>query len=134
MGIFTSITSFISGIFTPAANLIDNLHTSTEEKQQLRNELAKIQSDTLAKMSDLEMKRLDAVSKVQVAESQSKFWITAAWRPICSMGLVAIVIVASFGLIPKPDSDFYNLVNTFLGVYAGGRSLEKIGSVLKLGK
>lgn len=134
MSIFGTIGGFISGIFSPAADLIDNLHTSEEEKGKIRAELARIQADVLNKTAELEMKRLDAVSKVQVAESQSKFWITAAWRPIASLALVSIVILSSFGLIPKPDADFYALTNTFLGVYAGGRSLEKIGSVLKLGK
>ena len=31
-------------------------------------------------------------------------------------------------------SNGHDLVKVFIGVYSGGRSLEKIGSVLKLGK
>jgi len=110
------------------------MHTSEEEKGQIRAEIARIQAEVLNKTTELEMKRLDAMSKVQVAESQSKYAITATWRPITSLLLVIVVILASFGIIPKPDADFYDLVKVFIGVYSGGRSLEKIGSVLKLGK
>ncbi|MCK5138470.1 MAG: hypothetical protein KAQ85_01385 [Thermodesulfovibrionia bacterium] len=131
---FGAIGEFISGLFSPAASLIDNLHTSEEEKGKIRAEIAKIQASVLNKTADLEMKRLDAISKVQSAEANSSHVITATWRPICSMALVFIVILASFGVIPKPDSDFYDLVKVFIGIYGGGRSLEKIGSVLKLGK
>lgn len=134
MSIFSGITAFVSGIFSPAADLIDNLHTSEEEKGKIRTEIAKIQAEVLNKTTDLEMKRLDAISKVQISESQSKYRITATWRPICSIAMVTIIILASFGVIDKPDSDFYDLAKMFLGIYGGGRSLEKIGSVLKLGK
>ena len=40
MGLF----DFIANIFKPAADIVDELHTSDEEKGRLRNELAKIQS------------------------------------------------------------------------------------------
>lgn len=134
MSLFGSIGSFISGIFSPAAELIDEIHVSDEERGKIRAELARIQADVLNKTTELEMKRLEAMSKVNVAEAQSKFAITATWRPICSIAIVAVVILSSFGIIPKPDQDFYNLAQVFLGVYSGGRSLEKVGSVLKLGK
>jgi len=136
MSIFSSIAGFVSGIFSPAADLIDNLHTSTEEKQKLRNELAKIQAGALEKMNELEGKRLDAMSKVQVAEAGSKFWITAAWRPISSLMMVIVVTAAAFHIIPKPDAEFYELAKYFLCTYAGGRSAEQLGLKIasKLGK
>lgn len=125
---FGAIGEFISGIFKPAANLIDNLHTSDQEKLTLRNELAKIQGEALNKMTELEGKRIDAMSKVQTAEAGSKFWLTATWRPMCSMALVFIVVLASFGWIEKPDSDFYMLVQVFLGAYSSSRGLEKMAA------
>ena len=134
MGIFSAIGGFISGIFAPAADLIDNLHTSEEEKGKIRIEIARIQGEVLNKTTELEMARLDAVSKVQVAESQSKFWITAAWRPMASLMFVIVITLSSFGIIPKPEKEFYDIAMLFLNVYSGGRSLEKFGSVLKLGK
>lgn len=128
-----SIFNFIAGIFKPATDLIDNLHTSDEERMTLRNELAKIQEQANSKLIDLEAKRLDAMSKVQIAESSSKYAITATWRPITSMALVGIIIAGSFGLC-EVGAEIYDLAKVFLGTYAGGRSLEKLGSVIKLGK
>ena len=134
MSVFSSIGGFISGIFKPAADLVDNLHTSDEEKGQIRAELAKIQAGVLNKSMELEKARFDAMSKVQIAESQSTHKITAIWRPICSIAIVSVIILSSFGIIPKPDKEFYDLARIFLGVYSGGRSLEKIGSDLKIGR
>lgn len=126
MGLF----DFIGGIFAPAANLIDNLHTSDEEKLKLRNELAAIKQQALTKMTEVEQARLNALSKVQVAEANSKHAITATWRPIASISIVSVIILASFGLIPQPDSNFYDLAQVFLGAYTTSRGLEKIaGSI-----
>lgn len=129
------ILDFIGGIFKPLTDTIDNVHTSTEEKQQLRNKLAEIQAGVQSKMIDLEAKRLDAMSKVQVAEASSKHTITAIWRPISSLMFVIVITLGAFHVIEKPDKEFYDLATIFLGTYAGGRSLEKIGAVVKgLGK
>lgn len=138
MSIFSAIGGFISGIFKPAADLIDELHVSDEERDTLRNELAKIQTAALTKMTELEQSRLDAISKVQVAEANSKFWLTATWRPICSILCFIIITLGAFELIKQPAKEFYELAQIFLGSYAAGRSLEKIGSVVgvlgKVGK
>jgi len=128
-----SIFSFISNLFAPAANLVDNLHTSTEEKQKLRNELAKIQSQAQKQMLDYEAKVVEARSKLMVAESGSKFWLTSAWRPLMSILLILCIVLASYG-IGNPDKEVYELTKILLGAYASGRTLEKVVKVSKFGK
>ena len=114
-----SIFNFLTDIFKPAAEVIDELHVSEEEKGKLRNELAKTQAK--------------AQEELLRYESSSKHWITATWRPICSLLLVAILILAAFDLAnPKPE--LYELAKIFLGTYAGGRSFEKMMNVRRLGK
>jgi Holin of 3TMs, for gene-transfer release len=130
MGLF----DFIGAIFAPATKLIDDLNTSDEERLQLRNELAKIEGQALSKLTELEKSRLEAMSKVQVAEAGSKHFITATWRPISSLLMVSVIVLASFGVIPSPNESFYSLATLFLGAYSGGRSLEKFGSLIKLGR
>lgn len=129
MGLF----DFIGGIFAPATKLIDDIHVSDEERLQLRNELAKIQAGAMEKLTELEKARLNAMSKVQAAEANSKHTITATWRPITSMVLVALIVAGSFGMVTV-GPEIYDLAEIFLGAYAGGRSLEKVSSALKLGK
>lgn len=124
MGIF----DFISGIFTPMSSIIDELHTSDEEKLVLRNEMAGIKQQALDKMAEVEKSRLDAMSKVHVAEANSKHWITATWRPMSSIAMVFVIILASFGIIPQPDSNFYDLAQVLLGAYTASRGLEKVAA------
>lgn len=124
MGLF----DFIGSIFAPATRLVDDLHTSEEEKMKLRNELAKIQGQALEKVTELEKARFEAMSKVQVAEAQSSNKLTSSWRPISSLAIVAIVILASFGLVPQPAQQFYDLAQIILGGYVIGRSTEKLAA------
>ena len=128
-----SIFSFIAGIFKPAADLVDNLHTSEEERGQIRNELASIQQQANSKIIELEQARLDALSKVETAESSSRFWLRANWRPICALTLVGIIVADSFQWITA-GAQIYDLAQIFLGAYTSSRGLEKIASTIKLGK
>ena len=128
-----SIFNFLTDIFKPAAEVIDELHVSEEEKGKLRNELAKTQAKAQEELLRYEAKVLETHAKISVAESGSKHWITATWRPVCSLLLVAILILAAFDLAhPKPE--LYELAKIFLGTYAGGRSFEKMMNVKRLGK
>lgn len=115
MGIF----DFIGDIFRPAADMVDNLHTSEEEKLELLNELNKIKAGMQSKSVEL-----------MVAEAKSDHFLVAAWRPICALILFSLILLDGFGAITAPDQ-VYSLAELFLGVYSGGRSLEKIARVVK---
>ena len=118
-GEFMNILSWISGIFSPAANLIDELVTSDEERLKLHNELANIKAQVHAKTTDL-----------MIAEAKSDHWIVASWRPLCALSLFVLILLDGFKVVDAPDQ-VYNLAELFLGVYSGGRSLEKIVSKVK---
>ena len=55
-----NILGFIGEIFKPAANLIDSLHTSTEEKLILKNKLEVIENKITSKIIDYETKLLES--------------------------------------------------------------------------
>ena len=63
-----NILSFIGEIFKPAADLIDNLHTSTEEKLTLKNQMAVIQNDMHSKIIDYETKLLASKTSIMIFE------------------------------------------------------------------
>jgi len=113
------ILNFISGIFKPAADMVDNLHTSEEEKLELLNELNKIKAGMQSKSVEL-----------MVAEAKSDHWIVAAWRPLCAIILFSLILLDGFKVVDAPPQ-VYSLAELFLGVYSGGRSLEKIAKVVK---
>ncbi len=125
--------SFISNLFKPAADLVDELHVSDEERAKLRNQLAEIQSKAQKQMLDYESKVVEARSKLMVAEAQSPHLITAIWRPVACLSLIAMVVLAAYG-IGNPDKEVYELTKILLGAYASGRTLEKVVKVSKFGK
>lgn len=129
MGIF----SWISNIFKPAAELIDDLHTSKEEKLRLQNALAKIQSEANARFIELAKAELEARQEIVKAEANSYNWLQSSWRPICSMALIALIILDSFSIVDA-SPELYTLATAFLGLYGAGRSVEKTANVVKLGK
>ena len=129
MGLF----DFISNIFSPASKIVDELHTSEEEKLKLKNELAKIQGKAQDRILDYESKLAEYRHKLLIAEANSPHPFVAMWRPICSTALVTIIVLASFGLC-QPGPELYKLAEIFLGAYVGGRTIEKIVSASKLGK
>ena len=49
-----NILGFIGEIFKPAATLIDGMHTSTEEKMVLNNQLTVIQNELTSKVIEYE--------------------------------------------------------------------------------
>jgi len=128
LGIF----SFIAGLFAPATKLIDEISTTDEERLTLRNELAKLQTEVNTKLISLEEEKVKALSKVQEAEANSKWGITATWRPICSLLIVGIIIGDSFGWL-KAGEQIYDLAKVFLGAYTTSRGLEKVAKTMKLG-
>lgn len=126
------ITDFIASIFKPATDLVDDLHTSTEEKLQLRNKLAEIQEEANQRLLELEKARLDAMAKVEAAEAGSAHWLKANWRPITSLALVGLIIADSFEVVVV-GQQVYDLAHIFLGAYTTSRGLEKVAKVIKLG-
>lgn len=128
-----SLFDFISNIFKPASDIVDELHTSEEEKLKLRNELATIQGKAQDRILDYESKLAEYRHKLLIAEANSPHVFTALWRPICSTALVTIIVLASFGLC-HPGPELYKLAEIFLGAYVGGRTIEKIVAASKLGK
>jgi hypothetical protein len=110
---------FIASIFKPAADLIDDIHTSDEEKAKLRNELAKIQSQMHAKSVEL-----------MTAEVKSDHWLVAAWRPMCVLLLIVLILADGYGLAKAP-AQVYDLASLFLTTYAGSRGAEKIARIVK---
>lgn len=124
---------WISNIFKPAAKLVDDLHTSTEEKLQLKNAFAEIQAETNKQFIDLAKAELDARAKIVDSEANSTHWLQGNWRPICSILLIGLVVCDSFGIVTA-DEQLYTLATAFLGLYGAGRSWEKAASSKDLGK
>jgi hypothetical protein len=125
----------VAGIFKPAADLIDNLHTSEHERLQMRAELLTLQAAAMDSMLDYEKSTLQARAGIVQAEAQSEHWVTATWRPITMLTLLGLVVLDSFGLLTMAagtplKEDAWLLLQIGLGGYVVGRSGEKIVETL----
>ena len=137
------IFKFIGSIFTPAKELIDDLHTSGEEEgaiaikmKELTVALAKLENEVTLKIVDYESKLLELQSKIVNAEITSDSWLAKNWRPMTMLAFTSIVITYWFGyqpqnMTPETISDVFDLIKIGLGGYVIGRSGEKIAKVIK---
>jgi hypothetical protein len=126
------IFSFVKSVFAPAAELIDEIHTSDEEKMKLQNVLAKIENDTTLKVIEYESKLLAAQTSIITAEANSASWIARNWRPITMLSFLCLVILDSFEWLPNPlANEAWTMLQIGLSGYVVGRSGEKIAKVMK---
>lgn len=126
------IFSFVKSVFAPAADLIDNIHTSDEEKMKLQNVLAKIENDTTLKVIEYEGKLLQAQTSIITAEANSTSWIARNWRPITMLSFLVLVVLDSLSWLPNPlAKEAWTMLQLGLGGYVAGRSAEKVAKVMK---
>ena len=130
-----NILSFIGEIFKPAADLIDSMHTSTEEKLTLKNKLAVIENTMTAKTIEYETKLLAAKTSIITAEATGESWMQRNWRPITMLTFLALVVCDSFGWLANPlAGEAWTLLQIGLGGYVTSRGVEKVVSKLKAAK
>lgn len=79
-----AIVDTIAGALGPAADLVDSLHTSREEKDAMKIELAKAQGA-------LESSFHTSQASVIIAEATGKSWLQRNHRPLISIGFAFIV-------------------------------------------
>jgi len=127
-----AITDLIAGVFKPAAELIDELHTSDEERLKAKGHLLDVQAAAMQRVFDYEAETLKAKAGIVQAEAQSEHWITATWRPITMLTFLALAVGDSMGWLPNPLRDeAWTLLQIGLGGYVVARSGEKIVTAVK---
>lgn len=127
-----NIVDLVAGVFKPAAELIDELHTSEDERLQSKAKLLDVQAAAMQRVFDYEAEMLQAKAKIVHAEASSKHWLTANWRPITMLTFLVLVVGDSLGFLPNDlNEQAYLLLEIGLGGYILGRSGEKIAKTLK---
>ena len=128
-----AITQLIGELFKPVTTLVDDIHTSEEEKFKIKKEMSRIQSDVQIKLLDYEKQMVIAKSSAITAEANGQSWLQRNWRPITMLTFLALVVCDSFGLLVFRLADqAWTLLQIGMGGYVIGRSCEKIlPSILK---
>jgi len=121
------LMSLIGGIFKPAADLIDSLHTSEEERLQIKQKMFEAQMQAAMKVQEYESQLLKAKSDIITAEAMGASWIQRSWRPLTMLTFLGLVVLDSFGVLPFRLADqAWTLLQIGLGGYVVGRSAEKV--------
>jgi hypothetical protein len=124
-----NIFALIGKIFKPAAELIDNLHTSDEERLIQKAKMLDIQAQVMSAALAYENTQLKIRQDTINNEIKSEHWITATWRPLTMLAFVVAIMGYWFGLVEVPAEavdGMFTLVQIGIGGYTLGRSAEKI--------
>ncbi len=127
-----NIKDLIAGIFKPFADLVNNVHTSTEEKQAMRNKLAEILAAVELQFLELSKQLITAQQAVITAEANGQSWLQRNWRPLTMVNFLILINLDYFGVLNHPLSErVWDVITWGLGGYVVGRSAEKVAGSLK---
>ena len=117
----------IRELFIPAANLIDSLHTSEEEKINAKKAMLESQMEISLQLLGYEARLMEAKSDVIMSEANGQSSLQRNWRPITMLTFLVLVVLDSLGVLPTPLApEAWTLLQMGLGGYVVGRSAEKI--------
>jgi len=126
------VTDLIANIFKPAANLVDELHTSDEERLTAKSKMLEVQAVAMQQVFDYETKALTARADIVNSEVSSTNILASSWRPITMLTFLVLAVGDSLGLLASPLRDeAWMLLQLGLGGYVVGRSGEKIAKTIK---
>ena len=139
MSLSIPVVETIGGLFKNLFGLIDDLHTSEEEKLTIKSAMFIAQGDLLSKVFEYESNILKMQSDIIIAEAKGESWLQRSWRPIAMLSLLGLVGAYWFGFTP-PNLDksavegLFLLVQIGLGGYVVGRSAEKVAGAINFKK
>lgn len=126
------VTDLIANIFKPAANLVDELHTSDEERLDAKSKMLEVQAAAMQQVFDYETQALTARANIVNSEASSDNLLASSWRPITMLTFLVLAVGDSLGLLATPLRDeAWMLLQLGLGGYVVGRSGEKIAQTIK---
>jgi len=130
------IFEFVTGLFDPLTNLIDEVVTSEDEKNKYKLKMKKIQESQMTKVLDFQRDLMNQQAAAIQGEISGN-WLQRSWRPIIMLSFGFIVVyqffiaqlisgfVADWPEFEIPDQ-FWTLLEIGIGGYVAGRSIEKI--------
>ena len=127
MGILSLLTPLIGGV----GKIIDDVHTSEEEKLKAKTALLVIQSDLSKSALEYEATIIKEQASIVRAEAASKSWLARNWRPLTMLTFVLLVVLHWLGVTDKNISEdealaLFGLIKVGLGGYVVARTTEKI--------
>ena len=137
MSIIDILAGPVKGLVGSVGDIIDELHTSGEEKAAAKQKVAELEAATLISLAEVGKTIAEAQRDVLVAEAQGDSWLQRSWRPITMLVFVFIVannyvlvpyVTAFGGTIPTLEipNGLWALLNVGIGGYITSRGIEKV--------
>ena len=134
MGVLSTLTGFLSGgdIVKDIGNVLDNLHTSGEEKAEAERKIKEI-------LVQAEQAAQQQVSARWEADMKHGSWLSKNIRPITLIFLTICFVILSvfdgnmgeFTIGAAYVPVYQTLLMTVYAAYFAGRSIEKVKKVTK---
>lgn len=139
MGIFDALNPVktIGSIIKVIGNVVDEVHTSDEEKLEAHKNLAILEIEFNRAVMNYEVEMAKQQAKVVLAEAGGKSWMQRNWRPVLMFVFMGI-LVNNFILAPYAQAVFgqslplleipgpmWGLLTVGVGGYVGARTYEK---------
>ena len=131
-------TALIGPTIKAVTKVIDEVHTSDEERLNAKMKLLEIQNTAEQKAAEMEHKFEEELTKRHAADMAGSAWLPKNIRPLSLVFLLVVVAVLSvadgFGVGFEVKQDYIQLYESLLllafGFYFGSRGLEKIAGII----
>jgi hypothetical protein len=122
----------IDGIISSVGSVIDNLHTSDQEKLEAKLALSQAEMAFRGQLLEADARWAETQADVIKAEANGEGFLQRSWRPILMLTFTFIIAwnfviapIFSMESVPVPE-DMWELLKIGVGGYIVGRSAEKI--------
>lgn len=122
----------VSSVLGSVRDIINDLHTSDEEKLKAQQKLVEIENDFRKALLEADARFAEAQERVLRQELASQSWLARNWRPLLML-VFTYIIAHNFVIAPifsvsvlEIPTDMWELLKIGMGGYIIGRSAEKI--------
>ena len=120
------IAKEISQVIASITGGLDELITSKEERDTLRNQLYAMKYDLVEKAMEAELRILESRTQIITAEAKGESWLQRSWRPITALTFLVLIVLHHLGFLQIEITDqMWDLLQVMIGGYVVSRGIEK---------
>jgi len=120
------IAKEISQLIASITGGLDELITSKEERDILRNQLYEMKYDLVEKAMEAELRILESRTQIITAEAKGESWLQRSWRPITALTFLVLIVLHHLGFLQIEITDqMWDLLQIMIGGYVVSRGIEK---------
>jgi len=120
------IAKEISQVIASITGGLDELITSKEERDILRNQLYEMKYSLVEKAMEAELRILESRTQIINAEAKGESWLQRSWRPVTALTFLVLIVLHHLGFLQIEITDqMWDLLQVMIGGYVVSRGIEK---------